>query len=185
MRRLRNPDKSHLRVRHELMSVMLTISLFVRRLPVALLFVSAEWPVRMTQEPRPDRLVPRQKFHHCQSASGNPHESSEIVPRQPGWHAQQDWVLNCALVSSPISPDLPPWFSPCVSAPPLPALCHTSTIRACERNRSMTSISPVAEWSVGLLSQKGEWLSRKTSQRPQQPDSWHISVLSLHWQTLF
>ena len=35
-----------------------------------------------------------------------------------------------------------------------------------------------------LLSQKGEWLSRRTDQRPQQPESWLISVLSLHRPTL-
>ena len=45
-------------------------------------------------------------------------ESSENVPQQPGWHAQQDWMLNCASVSSPISQDLPPCVSPCLPEPP-------------------------------------------------------------------
>ena len=67
----------------------------------------------------PSSVCPRQKFHCCQIASGSPHESSEIVPQQPGCHVQQDWMLNCASVSSRISPDLPPCFSSCSPEPPL------------------------------------------------------------------
>ena len=97
MRRLWNPDKNDFRERHGLMSVMLTLGLFVRRHSV------------VTQQPCPDRFV-RAKSFTAENASGNPHESPEIVPQQPGWHAQQDSMLNCASVSSRISPDLPPCF---------------------------------------------------------------------------
>ena len=82
MRRLWNPDKNDFRERHDLMSVMLTTGLFVRRHSIALRFVSTDLPSRMTQQPCPS-VCPRQNFHCCQNASGNPHESSEIVPQQP------------------------------------------------------------------------------------------------------
>ena len=62
MCRLRNPDKNDFRERHDLMSVMLTIGLFVRRHSVALLFVSADLPARMTQQPWPDRFVSSECF---------------------------------------------------------------------------------------------------------------------------
>ena len=131
MCRLWNPDKNDFRERYDLMSVMLTTGLLARRHSVALRFVSTS-PQNAAAMPR--SVCPRQNFYCCQIASGNPHESSEFVPQQPEWHAQQDWMLNCASVSSRISPDLPPYFSLCLPEPPLPAIRQTSTVRACERS---------------------------------------------------
>ena len=57
VRRLGNPDESNFRERYDLMSVTLIMGLLTRRHPVALRFVSADLPARMTQHPCPDRLV--------------------------------------------------------------------------------------------------------------------------------
>ena len=54
--------KNDFRERCDLMSLMLTIGLFVRRHPVALLCVSTDLPARMTQKPCPDRFVRAKRF---------------------------------------------------------------------------------------------------------------------------
>ena len=54
----------------------------------------------------PRQVCPHQKPHHCQSASGTPHEWSEFDPPQLGQHAQQDWKQNCGSASSTVSPIL-------------------------------------------------------------------------------
>ena len=131
----------------------------------------------------PRSVCPRQKFHCCQIASGSPHESSEIVPQQLGSHAQQDSMMNCASVSSRISPDLPPCF-------------HF----ACQSHRCRFSVTPQPYVLVketlnefeessgrivrGLLHQnRNDFHERQVSVNKQR-ESWHISVLFLHWQTL-
>ena len=78
------------RERFDFMSVMLTTSLFVCRHSVALRFVPTDLPSSHDATARPRSVCPRQKFHSSQIASGNTHESSEIVPQQLGSHAQQD-----------------------------------------------------------------------------------------------
>ena len=101
MCQLWNPVKNDFREKCDLKSVMLTTNLFVTP--------SFRCPSVCTATAMPRSVCPRPKFHCCQIASGNPHELSEIVP-QLGSRAQQDWMLNCASVSSRISPDLPAIF---------------------------------------------------------------------------
>ena len=67
MCRLWNPDKNDFRERYDFMSVMLTISLFVRRHSVALRFVSTALPSHMTQQPCPDRFVRAKTFTAAKS----------------------------------------------------------------------------------------------------------------------
>ena len=106
---LGNFDKNDFSERYDLMSVVFTI----RTTPL--------WVCQF------------QKFHYCQSASGNPRESSEFVLRQFGKRAQQGLMLNCASESSQVSQDHPPCVSPCLRELPLLALHHTSTVLFCGR----------------------------------------------------
>ena len=62
MCRLWKPDKNDFRERHDFMSVMPSMGLFVRRHSVALRFVSTDLPSRMTQQPCPDRFVRAESF---------------------------------------------------------------------------------------------------------------------------
>ena len=59
--------------------------------------------------------------------------ASPLCQRFPPSRQARHWMLKCASVSSRIPRDLPPSVSPCFPEPPLPALRHTSTVRARER----------------------------------------------------
>ena len=120
-----HPDKNDFRERYDLMSIMLTIGLFIRLHPVALLFVSTDLPARMTQIAMPRSVCPCQKFDHCQSASGNPHRQSLFLNSLYGTLSRIGCgtVPRCRLEFHQISRHV---SSPCLPEPPLLALRHTS-----------------------------------------------------------
>ena len=111
MCRLWNPDKNDFRERYDFMSVICSQKACLYAvIPLPFRFASTDLPFRMTQQPCPDRFVRDKSFTAAKSHLAIRTNRPRLFPQQLGSHAQQDSMMNCASVSSRISPDLPAMF---------------------------------------------------------------------------